>query len=612
MSSAQLCWCARGGLRLAASLLPLLCAVSPSLAAEPALTAEQLVPIRHAVSELIRAEMKAKNVEGLSIALVEDQKIVWAEGFGQADRARRLPAQAGTLYSVGGLSMLLTATAVMQLADQGTIDLDQPVQKYLPEFSIRSRFANAPAITARRLLSHHAGLPAMHLKDMWTPKPEPLAAFVARLKNEYTASPPGLVFSPSFPGYDVLGRVLETTCKKPFAVCMQELLLAPLGMKHSTFDVEHAHRPLLAMHYWKEKPIASQAVRDTPAAGLVSSVSELSRFMQMLFANGTSDGKQIVRPGSVREMLQVQNAGVALDLDTRVGLGWRLSGVPLPQAGTIAWLGNDSPFSRGRVLMAPAHKLGVIVLTNCSNSTEVVEKVSERLMELILQARKIETALATRQTAATLPAVAPKRDDIVGQYATGLGLISVTSDNQRYRAQMLGKSFRLVRQPEGLFAPEYHLLGLFPIPISVLKDARLTTTKIGGRHLAVAYYRNQAHRLGERIAPVRLSALWRKRLGSYQPVERDPLLELVKFGTVALIHADGLLYFRYRVPGWLGLTANVPVRPVSDTELVVEGTGWLLGETVQVVQRDGKEALRYSGYEFRMVGPAMKDGAALH
>ena len=602
MSSAQPASSIHRSLCLVCALLSLTGVVSPGRAAEPALTAMQLAPIRYAVSELIRKEMKAKDVAGLSIALVEDQKIVWAEGFGHADRARRLPAQATTLYSVGGLSMLLTATAVLQLTDQGAIDLDQPVVKYLPEFSIRSRFHNAPAITARHLLSHHAGLPAMQFKGMWTPTPEPLAAFVAHLKNEYAASPPGLVFSPSFPGYDVLGRVLETHCKKAFAVCMQERLLAPLGMKHSTFDVERAHRPLLAMHYWKERPVASQTVRDTPAAGLVSSVSELSRFMQMLNAHGKLDGKQILKPDSVSEMLRVQNVGVALDLDTRVGLGWRLSGLPLPQAGLVAWLSNDSPFSRGRLLMAPAHKLGVVVLTNSSSSTEVVEKVSERLMELVLQARKIEAKPVARQTAAALPTATPKRDDMIGQYATALGLITVKHDNHRYRAQLLGKSFNLIHQPEGLYAPEYRLLGMFPIPISVLKEARLTTAKIGGRHLAVAYYRNQAHRLGERIAPVHLSPAWRKRLGDYRPVEPDPLLELVKFGSVTLVHTDGLLYFRYRVPGWLGLTANIPVKPVTDTELVIEGTGWLMGETVQIVQRDGKEMLRYSGYEFRQVG----------
>ena len=601
MSSVQLSWRVCRSLCIAGSLLPAICAIPPSLAAEPVMTAEQLAPIRHAVTELIRAEMKSNGVEGLSIALVEDQRIAWAEGFGHADVARRLPAQASTLYSVGGLSMLLTAAAVLQLADQGAIDLDQPVKNYLPEFSIRSRFANTPAISTRQLLSHHSGLPAMHFRDMWTPKPEPLAAFVARLKNEYAASPPGLVFSPSFPGYDVLGRVLETHCQKPFAVCMHEQLLAPLGMLQSTFDVEHAHKPLLAMHYLKDKPIASQTVRDTPAAGLVSSVTELARFMQMLNANGKSDGKQILKPGSVSEMLRPQNSGVALDLDTRVGLGWRLSGVRLPRTNTVAWLSNESPFSRGRMMLAPEHKLGVIVLTNSSNSTEVVEKISERLMELVLQTRPSGAPPAARQTAVTQPAAAPARDDLVGHYATPLGLISVKLDNDRYRAQMLGKSLRLIRQPEGLYAPEYRLLGLFPIPISVMKESRMTTAKIGGRHLAVAYYRNQAHRLGERIAPVHLSPVWRKRLGSYQPVERDPLLEIMKFGTVALIHADGLLYFRYRVPGWLGLTANVPVRPVSDTELVIEGTGWLLGETVQVVQHDGQERLRYSGYELQLL-----------
>ena len=595
----------RRDLRLACAFFLFVFAVPAAFAAETAaLTPAQLVSIKHAVSELIRKEMKAHDVPGLSIALVEDQKILWADGFGIADRARRLPAHADTLYSTGGLSMLLTAAAVMQFADQGSIDLDQPVKNYLSEFSMRTRFAAAPAITARHLLAHLSGMPAMHFMNMWAPKPEPLAAFVARLKNEYVANPPGHVFSPSFPGYDVLGRVIETRCNRPFAACLQERLLAPLGMQHSTFDLERADRTLLAAHYWADKPVASVMVRDVPAAGLMSSASELARFMQMMLANGKLEGKQILKPHSVSEMLRVQNAGVALDLDTRVGLGWRLSGARFPQARTVAWLSNESPFGRGRLLLVPEHKLGVIVLTNSSGSTEAVEKVSERLMELVLQNRKPMPPLATQQAATTTPAP-PKREDIVGHYATALGLISVNATRSHYRAQLLGKTFDLKRQPEDLFAAEYRLLGLFPIPISTLKDARMTTAKIGGQHVVIAYYRNQAHRLGTRIEPLRLSAAWRKRLGEYQAIERDPLLDLVKLGNVTLAHSDGLLTFRYRVPGWIGLVANVPVKPVSDTELVTSGTGWLMGETVQVVQRDGKEALRFSGYEFRRIGASV-------
>ena len=596
---------AQSSLRLICSLSLFVCAIPIAFAAEPAaLTAVQFASIKHAVSELIRKEMKAKDVPGLSIALVEDQKIVWAEGFGYADRARRLPARADTLYSTGGLSTLFTAAALLQFVDQGTIELDQPVKKYLPEFSIRTRFASSPAITPRHLLAHLSGLPAMHFMNMWTPTPEPLAAFVARFKNEYVANPPGHVFSPSFLGYDVLGRVIEANCKQPFAACLQERLLAPLGMQRSTFNVGRVEHALLATHYWSGRPMSSLAVRDVPAAGLISSVSELARFMQMLLANGKLGSKQVLKPHSVGEMLRVQNAGVALDLDTRVGLGWRLSSVHFPQARTVAWLSNESPYGRGRMLLVPEHKLGVIVLTNSSGATEAVEKVSERLMELVLQNRKLVSPAESR-LAVTAASAPPKREDIVGHYATALGLISVKADGARYRAQVLGKAFNLQRQPEGLFAAEYRLLGLFPIPISMLKEARMTTAKIGGQHVVIAYFRNQAHRLGTRIEPLRLSAAWRKRLGEYQAVERDPLLDLVKFGNVALANTEGLLYFRYRVPGWLGLTANIAVKPVSDTELVIAGTGWMMGETVQVVQRDGKEALRYSGYEFRRIGTAL-------
>lgn len=589
---------AQHGLRLVA-LFSLLLGISSSFAAQAALTAEQLAPIRQEMGDFINKEMRAKKLAGLSIALVDDQKIVWAEGFGFSNKASQQPARADTLYSVGALSTLLTATALLQLVDQGAVELDQPLKKYLPDFSIRSRFANTPAITTRHLLSHHSGLPAMHFKAMWTPHPEALSAFVARLKDEYVAYPPAHVFSPSFPAYDVLGRVLEINCKKSFANCMQERVLSPLGMQHSTFEFNRADRALVAMHYWKQKPLSSQTVRDIPAAGLVSSVEDLARFVQMLFADGKSDGKQILKAQTVQEMVRVQNADVALDLDTRVGLGWRLSGVQLPQTRKVVWLSNESPTSRGRMVLAPEHKLGVIVLTNSSNSTELVEKASERLLELVLLKHKTGVPLVRPATVVAPPA-AQRREDILGHYATALGLISVKTGKGGYRAHMLGKNISLKREAGGLLTPEYRLLGLIPIPISVLKEARMTTIKLGQRHLVVAYYRNQLHRLGERIEPQNLSNAWKKRLGAYQVVERDPLLDLVKFTSFSLLHEDGIMTLRYQVPGWLGLVANIPLRPVSDTELILEGNGWLMGETVHIVQRGGQEHLRYSGYEFRL------------
>lgn len=581
--------------------LVLILTLGPGLVAPAgaAAVAELDAAARDAIRALVRKEMKSADTAGLSLALVDDQKVVWAEGFGWADRKRRLPARADTLYSVGGLSQLFTAAAVLQWADHGVLRLDQPVQQLLPEFGIRSRFPNAGPVTVRQLLTHHSGLPSMYMRGMWTPRPESLKAFVARLRDEALAAPPGEVYSPSFPGYSVLGRMIEVLCHKDFAACLHERLLTPLGMTRSTFE---RHPPGLAMHYWSEKPVPSQTVRDLPAAGLSSSATELARFVQMLFANGRLDGHVILSAHSVQDMLRVQNSRVPLDLDNDVGIAWRLSGVRFPQARTVAWLGNHSPFSRGRIVIVPEHKLGVIVLTNSSNSTEAVEQISERLLALALEQKRLPVVKTAPPTTVIAATPAPTRTDIEGQYASMIGLISVQANGSRYRARTLGKTIELRPDPEGLLMPQYQLLGVIPIPISTLRETRLTTLRAGNHHLAVAYYRNAAYRFGERIAPVTLTAAWRRRLGEYRVIETDPLFDLVKMGNVHLIYTDGQLLFRYRVPGWLGLLANVPVRPVSDSELVVEGTGWMMGDSVRVVTRDGGEALRYSGYEYRRIG----------
>jgi len=564
--------------------------------------ADSNFPLREPLSTLIRSEMREHDVIGLSIAVIDDQKVVWADGFGYAHREKKIPARADTLYAVGGLTQLFTAAAVMQWVDRGAVELDQPVQKHVPEFTMRTHTGASHPITVRQLLSHHGGLPAMHMRDMWTPRPEPLASFVARLKHETAPYPPGLLHSPSFPGYDVLGRLIERHCGHSYARCMKEQLLNPMGMTHSRFELKAGPLPELAMHYWQGEPISSQVVRDIPAAGLASSATELAQLARLLFAEGRLDGKTILSRHSVQELLRPQNRRVPLDLENHVGMPWNLTGIHFPQARTVAWYNNQSPFSRGRMLLLPEHKLAVVILTNSSSSTEAVDTISERSMALLLEARRAPV-LAPAQTAVVSSSTPPRRDEVVGHYATNLGLVSVTGGSDgRYEAALLGKTLQLLPTPEGVLRPAYRLFGVIPIPLDVLRDSRLFILRVNDRPQAVAHYNHQTRRLGDRIAPVTLSAAWQKRLGEYQAVEHDDLLKLVKIGNVRLDYLNGFLLLRYRMPGWIGLWANVPLRPVSDTELVVEGTGPYMGESLKITEHNGKEVLRYSGYEFRQVG----------
>jgi CubicO group peptidase (beta-lactamase class C family) len=565
--------------------------------------ADDLSAVRETVSALARQVMKDESVPGLSLALVNRDGVIWSAGFGWADVDAKIAATPDTVYSAGTLTMPLTAAAVMQLAEHETIDLDAPLQRYLPDFSIRTRFATTAPITPRNLLTHHAGLPAMHFAGMWTEHPVSLAAFVASLRDEYAPYPPDLLYDPSQPGYAVLGHLIETLAGERFAQYMRDHLLAPLGMTHSAFDPARIDRQHLTKTYWRgKKETPRLALRDTPAVGLYCSAPDMGQFLRMLLNSGVLDGQRVLSAESVAEMLTPQNTGVALDLDDRIGLGWRLSGVHLAHARTVAWQSNSSPTGHGRMLLVPDRGLGVVVLSNSSVGARAVDELSATILDLLI--RKKGDTEPEHPTAAVVAAPAPvSPQTLPGHYASILGMISVTGDAGHLRADVLGKTLRLEPGADGLYGLEYRFLGLIPIPISALKEVRVQPATINDRRFILAHVKGRVFRFADRVPQAPLSPAWRARLGSYEVVNRDALLDLAELRPIELRYDDGVLYFRYRLPGLLGLEATAPVLAQNDNELVLAGTGWLMGETIRVDRRENQERLLYSGYELRRITP---------
>lgn len=573
-----------------------------AVVATPDASARDLADLQRRAKALVEEQMEAEKIPGLSIALVDDQQVLWSAGFGYADVATRVPAGADTIYPTGTLTMTLTAAAVMQLADRGMVDPDDGIERALPEFSMRHRLASTPRITPRQLMTHHAGLPAMRLNGMWTRKPESLERLVSRLREEYLAGVPGEVHAPSHLGYSVLGRMIEVVSGQPFEAYMRAELLARLGMRDSSFRLADLERARLAKGYWRgQAETETLAVRDTPAAGLYSTVNDLARFVQMLFADGEWGGRRIVSASTVRDLWRAQNERVELDLDTRVGLGWRLSGIRLNGAPRVVWQYGSSPIGRGRMVVLPESKLAVIVLGNSSGGARALEKVSEEALAMLLEGRE------SPKEAVLVHAAVPERgavsgEEFAGHYASMVGLVTVTAEGARVRAAMLSKLFGLDPRPDGLYDIDYRLLGFLPISFGVLKEVSIQPARLQGRRYAIVRYRDHVLRFAQHFEPVPITPAWQTRLGEYQVTGRDALLDLIEMKPLRLVHEDGVLYFRYRWPGWLGLVVQVPVRPVSDTELVLEGNGWLMGDTIRVVRMGGEERLIYSGYELRRTG----------
>ena len=218
------------------TLLLLAVQFAPSALAQPSIEAAQpYVEVARRLETWIAAERESKGIPALSIALVDDQRIVWARGFGFADPARRIPATAEAVYRVGSVSKLFTDLAVMQLVEQGKVDLDAPVSRYVPEFAPKNPYRTA--ITLRQLMSHRSGLvrepPVGHYFD---PAPPSLDAVVRSLASTTLVFEPGTRTKYSNAGIAVVGAVIEKVGKEPFAAAIDRALLRPLGMSRSSFE----------------------------------------------------------------------------------------------------------------------------------------------------------------------------------------------------------------------------------------------------------------------------------------------------------------------------------------------------------------------------------------
>ncbi|MBF0292663.1 MAG: beta-lactamase family protein, partial [Nitrospinae bacterium] len=199
--------------------------------------------VKRHISWLIKREADKRGIRGVSVALVDSGETVWAEGFGFADEAGKKPATERTLYRVGSISKLFTMLGVMKLSENGRVNIDGAIADYIPGFSIKTRFADAPPITIRSVLTHHSGLPSDYAKGMWTDKPERFTSLIGLLKEEYAANPPGLVFSYSNVGFTLLGAVIENASGSRYEDYMDTHLLGPIGMKDSAFEIKPAMEP---------------------------------------------------------------------------------------------------------------------------------------------------------------------------------------------------------------------------------------------------------------------------------------------------------------------------------------------------------------------------------
>lgn len=319
--------------------------------------------------DVIRESMDRLHVPGVALGLMVDGKDHVA-AFGVTNVNHPAPVETDTLFQIGSTTKTITATTIMRLVESGQVELDVPVRTYLPDLRLHDEGV-AAAVTVRHLLTHTAGWVGDYFADTGRGD-DALATVVVQMADLPQLTPLGTVWSYNNAAFYLAGRVIEAVTGKPYEAAARELVLEPLGLKHSFFFPEEAMVHSFAVGHNVVDDVAQVATpwalarTANPAGGLASSAGDQLRYARFHMGDGTAeDGTRVLSPES---MALMQTPMASAGVDRKVGLSWFLREI---EGVRIVEHGGGTNGQVSEFMFAPERNFALTLLTNANRGGEL-------------------------------------------------------------------------------------------------------------------------------------------------------------------------------------------------------------------------------------------------
>lgn len=552
--------------------------------------ADQYQQLIQETSSFILKQMKKHKATGVSVVLVDEGEVVWAQGFGYADVSTQRAADAHTVYKAGSITKVFTGTAIMQLVEQGKLDLDAPIQTYIPELHIRYHQPTDKPITLRHIMSHSSGLPVDALSGMFNRHPESFYTAIDYLNNMHAAYAPGTIATYSNLGTDLLGVVIERASGLSYADYMHENIFKPLSMQHSTVESADVDQALLSKSYLRHKENEEYDLRSLPAGNLHSNVLDMARFMSVALKHGAP----LISRSGFEEMIKEQTRTNQFETDAKIGLNWVLVRPGLDYLGKVIWHNGGTINFMSSMVILPEQGLGVVVLCNSARSIGLVEEAANKILKLAAQTKNGVTPPPSSKGAESERIDVPQQvlQQSVGLYGTQMGPLKVTQKNDELFARLAGTTMQLYYHEDDWFSIHYRMFGFIPIPIPPLKNVRVRFEPFDSVTIVKARQAGITGVVGKSYQPLALPDSWRKALGKYKVgYIKDDYPWIDKF---EIKEVDGVLVAKVSIANLGG--GIFPLSPISEDMAIIEGMGRGAQETLYLEFSNGQPEIRYSGY----------------
>ncbi len=427
-----------------------------------------------AIEAAAQEELRRGDTPGIAFALVHGDTILAVRGLGLADVGSQIPIRPETRFLAGSLSKAFTAVALLQLQEEGTIDVSRPVTAYLPWFKVGSP---GTGITIHQLLTHTAGLPRDR-SDL------PSTPYTALALRDRDLGPPGR-FVYSNVGYQLLSLIMEEVEGRPFADGIRQRILGPLQLTQTESAISQAGRLRVATGYQylydDRPPLPGEPLvpvgwfgNSAGDANIVSTAPDLARFLGTLLRQGAgAGGERLLQPASFARMVQRTVPAPQLGPDHYYGYGVVLATV---EGEPVIWHSGGMPGFRAMMLGDLDEQLGVVVLMNGPGGARPLAEFAWRTLLAARRGRPLPPVPVA------LPLqVIPEAAQYAGLYHDSQGSVEVEAVGDSLRIRMPDRMVTLLRAGTDAFVTADSGWRLFPVRF-LRREGRLIGFTHGPRH----------------------------------------------------------------------------------------------------------------------------------
>ncbi|MGO4391669.1 serine hydrolase domain-containing protein [Variovorax sp. M-6] len=362
----------------------------------------------------------------ISVALLADDRVVWREAFGHADRENGLLATPDTRFNIGSVAKLVATLAVMILRDRGQLALDQPLVELLPAFSMLS--PGFTRITVRHMVSHASGVPGTNNRNIFdfVPILDYAQDTLYALSQSHLKHEPGELAVYCNDGFTLVEPLVRALTGKTFTDFVQQEIFEPLGMSLSGYPIVPLPEGTFVHPYYKGQRLPQEMPAAYATGGVFTTPTDMMKLARLLLDQGVYQGRRIVSAEAIREMGMDQGSYVRINpvaASWSWGLGWdAVQNQGLAAAGLRAWeKGGDTFFFSSRFFVLPEARLAMLIIGSGSDYGALT--LAEGLLLRAAQERGAIRALPAALVSTVPPAVSPAAGtaDLVGVYANDAG-----------------------------------------------------------------------------------------------------------------------------------------------------------------------------------------------